>query len=67
MIGYDLRRNESVSYDYNKMFAPNMYSKVNQDFKRFENNNKTYFFVIRRREKSSKNMTNPSLCSSTSP
>eukprot|EP00090_Calanus_glacialis_P001505 TRINITY_DN11078_c0_g1_i1.p1 TRINITY_DN11078_c0_g1~~TRINITY_DN11078_c0_g1_i1.p1 ORF type:complete len:485 (-),score=87.39 TRINITY_DN11078_c0_g1_i1:134-1588(-) len=27
MIGYDLRRNESVSYDYNKMFAPNMYSK----------------------------------------
>merc|ERR1719445_28116 len=27
MIGYDLRRNESVSYEYKKMFAPNMYSK----------------------------------------
>ena len=28
MIGYDLRRNESVSYDYKRLFAPNMYSKV---------------------------------------
>ena len=29
MIGYDLRRNESVSDDYHRRFAPNMYSKVN--------------------------------------
>ena len=35
MIGYDLRRNESISYDYNNMFAPNMYSKVIKVFKRF--------------------------------
>ena len=27
MVGYDLRRNESVSYEYPKRFAPNMYSK----------------------------------------
>lgn len=27
MVGYDLRRNESVSHDYTKRFAPNMYSK----------------------------------------
>ena len=29
MIGYDLRRNESISDDYHRRFAPNMYSKVN--------------------------------------
>ena len=27
-IGYDLRRNESISRDYNKMFSTNMYTKV---------------------------------------
>jgi len=27
MIGYDLRRNESVSKDYHRRYAPNMYSK----------------------------------------
>ena len=26
-IGYDLRRNESISEDYNKMFSTNMYAK----------------------------------------
>ena len=30
MIGYDLRRNESVSKEYHRRFAPNMYSKVGQ-------------------------------------
>ena len=28
MIGYDLRRNESVTREYHRRFAPNMYSKV---------------------------------------
>ena len=28
MIGYDLRRNESVSNEYHRRFSPNMYSKV---------------------------------------
>ena len=28
MIGYDLRRNESVSKEYHRRFSPNMYSKV---------------------------------------
>ena len=28
MIGYDLRRNESVSKEYRRRFSPNMYSKV---------------------------------------
>ena len=67
MIGYDLRRNESISYDYNNMFAPNMYSKVNKVFKGLIKIKITSCFVIRRPEKSSKNMMNPSLCSSTSP
>jgi len=30
MIGYDLRRNESVSYDYEKEFSPIMYAKESQ-------------------------------------
>ena len=28
MIGYDLRRNESVTTEYKRRFAPNMYTKV---------------------------------------
>ena len=28
MIGYDLRRNESVTREYHRRFAPNMYAKV---------------------------------------
>ena len=28
MIGYDLRRNESVTREYHRRFAPNMYTKV---------------------------------------
>ena len=27
-MGYDLRRNESISYDYEDMFSTNMYAKV---------------------------------------
>ena len=29
MLGYDLHRNESVSYEYPRRFSPNMYAKVN--------------------------------------
>ena len=28
MIGYDLRRNESVTKEYRRRFSPNMFSKV---------------------------------------
>ena len=28
MIGYDLRRNESITTEYRRRFAPNMYTKV---------------------------------------
>ena len=28
MLGYDLHRNESVSYEYPRRFSPNMYAKV---------------------------------------
>ena len=38
MIGYDLRRNESVSHDYKRRFAPNMYTKVSINFESQKDN-----------------------------
>jgi len=46
MIGYDLRRNESVSYDYKNRFAPNMYSKEARQIIKNHDKSKPMFLYL---------------------
>jgi len=46
MVGYDLRRNESVSFEYYKRFAPNMYSKEARKVIRSHNTSEPLFLYL---------------------
>jgi len=46
MIGYDLRRNESVSTEYTRRFAPNMYSKEARKIIRNHDKTKPLFLYL---------------------
>ena len=50
MIGYDLRRNESVTKEYRRRFSPNMYSKV-RIIKPYNGNEVVTSNYFRRQEK----------------
>ena len=45
-IGYDLRRNESVSRDYEDLFSTNMYAKESVDIIRNHDKSKPLFLYL---------------------
>ena len=45
-IGYDLRRNESVSKDYEDVFSTNMYAKESVDIIRNHDKSKPLFLYL---------------------
>ena len=54
MIGYDLRRNESVSKEYHRRFSPNMYSKVSILITRYNGMIHKYFNIPGSKESNKK-------------
>lgn len=46
MVGYDLRRNESVSHEYRQRYAPNMYSKEARKIIRSHNQSEPLFLYF---------------------
>ena len=58
-MGYDLRRNESISYDYEDTFSTNMYAKV----RLYPHDNQDGILTLRNRKRLSRIMTRPSQCS----